>query len=869
MPSMRSVILGLSGPYHESAACLLVDGKVACMVEEERLVRIRHGKPARIDNAGNWPKHAVESCLQDANLSFRDVDHVVYPFLPNERLRNIGCDSKPVQGDWGSPAGEHRFVNDILAIESVIRSHSVGARFEFHFVPHHLAHAASAFFPSPFEQAAVLTVDGIGEFDTTWLGQGGSDSLCPHRTLHYPHSLGFLWEVVSDALGFGPTGATKVMGLAAYGDRSRYQSVLSGLVTLPAPGAFAVDGEALAFRAPGPNWVARVVPEALATQNQPLGQASADLAAALQHRTEEVLLHLARWLRQKTGCRQLCLAGGVALNCAANGRLAQAAVFDELFVQPAAHDAGTALGAALLFYHRTPKPRWRMTTARLGPRQPIEAAKQAARLSGLPWRMVQSCADEAAERLARGQTVGIYRTDRCEVGPRALGGRSLLADPRHRTMRDHINLAVKHREPFRPFGPAVLAEHAEDFFQIPPASRPLLPFMLAAVPVKPDRVSGIAAVVHRDHTTRPQLVQADGSAYRALIERFYERTGVPMVLNTSLNVQEPIVETPDQAVRLVSQCGLDAVLLDDILVVGPAETMLDAAPAAERRFEPTLDRYGKRLALVFGNENRDGACPFWQQRQCNHCDIGRGEGQSVQPKEHARRLAWFAHHYRQDVPTVEHLLFYNSGSVLNPKEMSPWALETLCEQVASWPALRMLSIETREAFVQTKRLRPLLARLGPKVALRVVLGLESADDEVRLVHLAKRMPAGAVEHAARELAACDGPVGLWLNLVFAPPGRTGQAAETDLLAGIRFGVALSQKYGLPLDFNIHPFYPSQRSVQAFPSHPRADSSALKEAVASAQALLNELGSGASLFIGWQDERHDQQPTRRFSELANR
>ena len=213
---MRSVILGLSGPYHELAACLVIDGVVACMVEEERLSRVRHGKAAKIDNGADWASQAVARCLDDAGIDFAAVDHIAYPFVATERLRNIGCDADPTADDWGSEAGERRFVADVLSVEDKIRE-SVGpsARFRFHSVPHHLAHAASAYLPSPFARAAVLAIDGIGEYDTTWLGLGEGCALSTLQTMGYPHSLGLLWEVVSDSLGFGPYGATKVMGRLA------------------------------------------------------------------------------------------------------------------------------------------------------------------------------------------------------------------------------------------------------------------------------------------------------------------------------------------------------------------------------------------------------------------------------------------------------------------------------------------------------------------------------------------------------------------------------------------------------------------------------------------------------------------------------
>lgn len=869
---MRSVILGLSGPYHELAACLVLDGVVTCMIEEERLSRVRHGKAARIDNGAEWPIRAAEHCLADAGLDFAAVDHIAYPFVPEERLRNIGSDPHPESSSWSSEDGERRFVADVLSIEGLIRAHAgQHARFRFHHLPHHLAHAASAFLPSPFSSAAVMAVDGIGEHDTTWLGRGDGDSLQVLQTLQYPHSLGLLWEAVSEGLGFGPYGATKVMGLAAHGNPTRYAALLAERVTLGDGGVFTIDGGKLRFREDGPGWVAREVPEALVRPGQPIGQAGADLAAALQKRTEEVLIHLAGWLQRVTGSPKLCLAGGVALNCAANGRLASTGLFEEIFAQPAANDAGTALGAALLLHHRMHRtsPRWRQTTARLGPKRSQGEVLACISKTTLSTLRVLDPAEEAAERLARSEVVGWYASDRGEAGPRALGGRSMVADPRRPELRDHLNVHIKHRETFRPFGPAILAEQAEHWLALPPSARPLTPFMLAAVPVRPEQAAHIPAVVHKDGTTRPQLVAKDGSTWRRLIERFFLRSGVPMVLNTSLNVQEPIVESPEQALRLVADCGLDALLLDDHLVVKPGEPVPRHAPAAALRFEPTQDRYGTRLALVFGNEAKDGACPYHRRSECSHCDIGAGEGQAVSALEHALRLQWFAYHYRRELPMVRHLVLYNSGSLLNPREMSEAALCGIVDWAAQLPSLHMLSLDTREVFVRRERLAELRKRLPSQVALRVIVGLESADDEVRLIYLNKRMPREAVERAVAEIAASGDNMGLWISLVFGPPGRRNEAASEDLLTGISYSVDLAQRYQLPIDFNIHPFYPSQRSLRMHPDHPRADLALLHDALASARAELAARRSDASLFVGWQDEAHDQRQDLRLGELRGR
>ncbi len=866
-----SVILGLNGPYHELSACLVVDGAVQCFLEEERLTRRRHAKDARIDNGHEWPVGAAEACLHHAGLHWPDVDEVAYAFVPEDRLRNVGIDPDPVPGGWGPPEGERRFAADVRSVEGRVRAHAgPDARFAWTWMPHHLAHAASAYLPSPFEESAVLSLDGIGELVTTWMGAGRGDRLEPLWTLAYPHSLGLLWETVSQALGLGAYGATKVMGLAAHGDPARYRTLFRDLVRLDRPGVFHLPLERLRFRSTGPGWGEREVPEAVRRDGEPFVPAHADLAAALQERTQEAVLHLARRLREATGSPRLCLAGGVALNCAANGFLAREGPFEAIFAQPAANDAGTAMGVALAAYHarRPGSPRWCMTTAQLGPTLPADARAQALAGAGLPHFEVADAAEEAAERLARGEVVGWYE-GRSEAGPRALGGRSLLADPRRAEIKDHLNLRVKHREPFRPFGPAVLAEEADRWFEIPPAARPMLPYMLAAVRVRPGLRDRIPAVVHADGTSRLQLVPPDGSGYRRLLERFFERTGVPMVLNTSLNVREPIVHRPEEALRLLREHPIDALLLDGRLVVRVDEADAGAAPPARERFEPADDAVGPRLALVFGNEFAGGECPYWRAGECLHCDIGAGEGAPAGVDGQRRRLGWFARHYARELPGVAHLVVYNSGSVLNPKEMSPGVLREIVTWGVGLPGIRMISLDTREAFVRRELLAPLRAALPARVELRAILGLESADDEVRLTLLRKRMPCEAVERALAELAAAGPGTGAWLNAVFQPPGRVGAAAVADFVGTVRWGLEAGRRAGVRVDFNVHPFYPSKRSRAAYPEHPRADAVRLAEAMDAAREEIAKAGSGAVLFVGHQVEGHDQEPEARFAEVRRR
>lgn len=537
-------ILGLNSAYHESSAALVVDGQVVLAIEEERLNRRKHGKEARVDNPDELPALAISACLEAAG---GEVDQVAYALEPGRR--RIGGDTCPLErGGWGTPEGEAVFDASVRGIP-----HLLGRPVEF--LSHHLCHAASAFYASPFEEAAVLVVDGIGEEATTWLGRGKGAELERLEEIPYPHSLGFVWERVAVYLGFSVYDAPKVMGLAAYGQAEKALSALNRLLWVTEDG-FAVDPSLARFRSGD----VQGLEELFGQRHQP-GQSHleprfADLAAALQRRTEEILLGLAWRLHRLTGASNLAYAGGVALNCVANARLEREGPFQALYIPGAAHDAGTAVGAALELAHRLGAPRTRgPLTPFLGPEYRTEQGA-----------LTPDPAGEAALCLSQSQLVGWFQ-GRLELGPRALGHRSLLADPRQGDLRAVLNDRIKHREPFRPFAAAVLEEHAADWLDLPEgrpgavASRDL---MLLAYPVKAERRSRIPAVVHHDGSCRIQTVsQRTDPLLHRLISEFYRHTGVPLVLNTSFNDSEPIVCTVEDAMRTYRRSGLDALFVGD------------------------------------------------------------------------------------------------------------------------------------------------------------------------------------------------------------------------------------------------------------------------------------------------------------------
>jgi len=587
------LILGVNCAYHESAAALVRDGDVCFAIEEERLTRFKHAKPARVSNPDELPWNAIRACLEAApDAALSDLDAIAYSLVPDRRLALIGSDPYEIEDDvgFGSRRGEEEFNRRVLGIPHMLAraagDDSLAGR--FHFVPHHRAHAASAFHASPFRRAAVLVVDGIGETSTAWLGRGSPEGLEEVEGIAYPHSIGMLWERVAVYLGFTEFDACKVMGLAAYGDPGHFRSEFDRLFRL-------VDRDGGSSRQDGPPFQVDPALARLRTKDvrgleslfgprrtpldPPALERFADVAAGLQSRTEEAVLALGRRLARATGERDLVYAGGVALNCIASARLEREGPFRSLFMIGAAHDAGTALGAALSIAREKDRALEASTSLAprvlgpfLGPSYDDSAIDAAITRWGWPAVKVEDPARMAASLVADGQIVGWFQ-GRTEFGPRALGGRSLLADPRRPGVRDALNRRIKHREPFRPFGASVRAEDAADWFEIPgdrPGAASCRDLMILAYPVRPERAPLVPAVLHHDGTCRVQLVDGEQAPlFHALITRFRELTGVPLVLNTSFNDQEPLVATPDDALRTFARTHIDALFLGDRLVRQP------------------------------------------------------------------------------------------------------------------------------------------------------------------------------------------------------------------------------------------------------------------------------------------------------------
>jgi carbamoyltransferase len=556
------LILGFNST-HDASAALVRDGAVVGAVEEERLSRRKHHY--------GFPERALDELLRAAGARFEDLDHAAFYWNPRRGLVRFGLHVlRHLPGSLAYFRRQPGIFRDFLALPRLLRDR-YGFRGRFHFVDHHLAHAASAYYLSGFDDAAILTVDGTGEWTTTFLARGQGDAIVPLEEVRYPHSLGKVYEALTQYLGFRPlSGEGKVMGLASYG-RPSYREAFERILPRNGHWDFRVDTGFFRYQLGNDvKYSDRLVellgpPRAPESAIEPRHQ---DIAASLQERIEEEALRLAAHLHRRAPSRNLCLAGGVALNCVMNGRLLRESGFREVFVCPAAGDAGSALGAALEVHRRVAGRAPRATLARtdLGPAFGEEECAAALRAAGVPFTRERDVTARTAELLAGGRVVGWFQ-GRMEYGPRALGQRSILADPRDPAMKDTVNLRVKRREGFRPFAPAVPLEDADRFFE---DARPS-PFMLFAFRVRPEARALLGAVTHVDGTARVQTVDArEHPRFHRLLRAFGARTGVPVLLNTSMNVRgEPLVCRPEEAVACFLGTELDALVLGDLVAVKP------------------------------------------------------------------------------------------------------------------------------------------------------------------------------------------------------------------------------------------------------------------------------------------------------------
>ncbi|MCZ6727194.1 MAG: carbamoyltransferase [Acidobacteria bacterium] len=583
-------ILGLSAFYHDSAACVLDDGLVVAAAQQERFSRKKHDH--------RFPCDAVSYCLGQAGLEAADLDCVAFydkPWLKFERLLETYMSFAP-QGLPSFFKAMPLWLRQKLWMEDLIRRELPGYEGEILYPEHHQSHAASAFFASPFAGAAILTSDGVGEWATASWGVGSASRIELKQELHFPHSLGLLYSAFTYYTGFRVnSGEYKIMGLAPYGEPRFVEAIFEHLLDLRADGSFRLNMKYFNY-CQGLTMTSRAFDRLFGgpprQPETPLTQREMDLARSVQAVTEEIMLRMARYVRRQTGERALCMAGGVALNCVANGKILRAGIFDELWIQPAAGDAGGALGAALFAWHEVHDgPREadgrvdRQRGSFLGPAYPTDEVVRWLDERRLPHHRLASdqLVETVADILVEEKVVGWF-SGRMEFGPRALGARSIIGDARSQKMQSVMNLKIKYRESFRPFAPACLAEDVSDLFELDRAS----PYMLLVADVQPHRRletsgrddalfgidklnvprSDIPAVTHVDYSARVQTVHRETNPrFHALISAFKRRTGYGVVVNTSFNVRgEPIVCTPEEAYLCFMRTEMDVLVLEDCVL---------------------------------------------------------------------------------------------------------------------------------------------------------------------------------------------------------------------------------------------------------------------------------------------------------------
>ncbi|CAN5493938.1 carbamoyltransferase [soil metagenome] len=609
---MSTTILGISAFYHDAAAAIVCDGEIIAAAQEERFSRKKHDP--------RFPKKAINYCLGEAFIEADELDAVVFydhPLLTLDRvLKSIIASAPASQDQWLKAS------RSILGTKLFIRDHirdALQTDVKVLFTEHHASHAASAFFPSPFEDAAILTFDGVGEWATTTLGHGEGDRMRLLKEIDYPHSLGLLYSALTYFCGFKVnSGEYKLMGLAPYGTPVYADAIRDNLIDIRPDGSFRLNMEYFGYldseRMTNDKFAGLFggparEPESLITKRE------MDLAASVQHVTEEIVLKVSRYLRDLTGSRNLVMAGGVALNCVANGLLVKEKIFDHIWIQPAAGDAGGSLGAALLASHHdfgvkrkiNPTGRDTQKGSFIGPAFSPDQVRAFLNRNSYPFTEVLDPAERYAQiaaTLAEGKIVG-FLNGRMEFGPRSLGGRSILGDPRRSDTQATMNLKIKYRESFRPFAPSVLKEKCSEYFDLDIES----PYMLLVAPVVKERQipmsekldsgnedllsivnqprSGIPAVTHVDYSARIQTVHRDDNpAFYGVIEAFEKITGVPVVVNTSFNVRgEPIVCTPEDAYRCFMRTEMDMLVLEDCILVKNGQPEFAGGDAWKQEYE--------------------------------------------------------------------------------------------------------------------------------------------------------------------------------------------------------------------------------------------------------------------------------------------
>lgn len=721
---MSNYILGINSAYHESAACMIKDGKILAAVEEERFNRKKHAKKAKVSNPDELPLNAINYCLKKAGIKLKDVDHIGFSFTPEKRLKNIGVDKYFVKGDWGSKEGEELFYKKIKTVpEKLGKLAGKNMKNKFHWIDHHLCHAASAFFVSPYKESIIIVSDGIGEFATAWVGYGKDNKIHKIKEIFYPHSLGFLWEKMSEFLGFTGYDAGKVMGLSSYGDYKAFYDHFHKIVNFDEKNIFTIDNDIMRFRTDDFSQIERLFRVKRRMKNDPIEKVHKDIAAGLQRITEKIILRLTGYAKESHDLKNLCLAGGVVLNCVGNESIFLVLPFENVFIPSASHDGGTAIGAAYYIWNQIlrKKRNFVYDHAYWGPEYSNEEIEKTLKKYKMFYKKVPNIEKEVARLIAKENIVSWFQ-GRLEFGPRALGNRSILADARNGEIVDLLNYNVKWREWFRPFAPSVLEEKMGKFFYI---KKVLISdrFMLFAVGSRyPEK---LPAVTHIDETARVQSVdKKTNPRYYKMIEEFGKITGVPVILNTSFNVQEPIVCSPEDAVKTFLRSNIDYLAIGDYLAhktsfktpwSGIEKINLEGKPA--KKLMTVLTCRGCEWASK--GKGPCTMCNFWIQRDKN---ISVDAIIDQFKKELAR--------YDFKKKQIREIAIFNSGSFFNDNEMPEKARIEITKAIAQLSSVKNVVVESRPEYIEERSVKKLKKILGEK-DLEIAIGLESSDNFIR------------------------------------------------------------------------------------------------------------------------------------------
>lgn len=557
-------ILGISAFYHDSAVALIKDGQVIWAAEEERFTRVKH------DNS--FPSEAIQACLQAINIEIKDIDFVTYyekPLLKFERILEnfvltfpfsfkMFIDKLP---EW---------LNQKIKVESIIRK-ELDFKGKIYFIPHHISHASASYYPSGFDKAAILTIDGVGEYETTQLALGLQNNILVKKSMKFPNSLGLLYSTFTSFLGFRVNeDEYKLMGLSAYGKPVFYDQIMQ-LIDLKADGSFRLDMNYFAYESSSKMWSKKF--EKIFGQpkssKDPFNSQHKNLASSIQKVSEEIYLSILNHLYQRTTISNLCVGGGVALNALANGKIFDQTPFKKVYILGASGDSGAALGSALYLYHHIlkSKKRTELSSLSLGTSYPNFEIKP--KLFSNKYRVkeyqdMKQLIIDVAILLKNQKIIGWYQNS-MEFGPRALGSRSILASPERKTMKDQVNL-VKKRELYRPFAGAILESEIKRYF-LTPQTQSVFPFMNFCFKVQPNKKSQLQAIIHQDDTCRIQTVSKEDGIFYDLLKEFHKKSGIPCLLNTSFNIKgEPLVETPEQAIADFKNSRMDYLVINNYLI---------------------------------------------------------------------------------------------------------------------------------------------------------------------------------------------------------------------------------------------------------------------------------------------------------------